>query len=78
MNDLSPEQVRAEAEKFDKLVQRHARHRVIGAAPEDHVALPLTIDTEKLSQKDRHTLAELFRNQSEVYREIAESLTQKP
>jgi hypothetical protein len=78
MNDLSPEQVRAEAEKFDKLVQRHARHRVIGAAPEDHVALPPTIDTEKLSQKDRHTLAELFRNQSEIYREIAESLTQKP
>jgi hypothetical protein len=78
MNDLSPEQVRAEAERFDKLVQRHARHRVIGAAPEDHVALPLTMDKGKLSEKDRRSLAELFRKQSEIYREIAESLTRKP
>jgi hypothetical protein len=77
MNDLSPEQLRAEAEKFDKLVQRHARHRVIGAAAEDHVPLPLTIDTRKLTAKDRHTLAELFRKQSESYQEIAESLNQE-
>jgi hypothetical protein len=39
---LSTEQLRAEAEKLDRLVQRHARHRVIGAAPEDHVPLALT------------------------------------
>jgi hypothetical protein len=77
MNDLSPEQLRAEAEKVDKLVQRHARHRVIGAAQEDHVPLPLTTtDSRKLTEKDRDTLAELFRKQSEIYQELAESLNQ--
>jgi hypothetical protein len=77
MNDLSPEQLRAEAEKLDKLVQRHGRHRVIGAAAEDHVPLPLTFDLQKLTEKDRHTLAELFRKQSESYQEVAELLSQE-
>ena len=71
---LSPEQLRAEAEKVDRLVQRHARHRVIGAAAMDHVPLPLTFNTRKLTEKDRHTLAELFRKQSESYAEVADLL----
>ena len=71
---LSPEQLRAEAEKVDKLVRRHARRRVIGAAAEDHVPLPLTFSSRKLTEKDRHTLAELFRKQSEAYQEVAELL----
>ena len=69
---LSVEQLRSEAENFDRLVHRHARHRVIGAAAEDHVPLPLT--TQRLTRKDRRTLAELFRKQSEMYRELADSL----
>jgi hypothetical protein len=78
MNDLSPEQLRAEAEKHDRLVQRHARHRVIGPAPEDHVPLPLTTTgTRTLTERDRHILGELFRKQSEMYRELAESFTQE-
>jgi hypothetical protein len=77
MNDLSPEQLRAEAEKVDRLVQRHARHRVIGAEAEDQVPLLLTIDTQKLTEKDRHILAELFRKQSESYQEVAELLNQE-
>jgi hypothetical protein len=78
MNDLSREQLRAEAEKVDRLVQRHARHRVLGAAPEDHMPLPLTTaDTRKLAERDRHALAELFRKQSEIYQELAESLNQE-
>lgn len=56
MNDLSPEQLRAEAEKLDRLVQRHARHGVVGPAREDHVPLPLTTrDTRTLTERDRHT-----------------------
>jgi hypothetical protein len=75
---LSPEQLRAEAEKLDRLVQRHARHRVIGAAPEDHVPLALTTtDTRKLTERDRHTLAALLRKQSEIYQELAELLDQE-
>jgi hypothetical protein len=76
---LSPEQLRAEAEKVDKLVQRHARHRVIGAEAGDHVPLPLTFNAQKLTEKDRHTLAELFRKQSESCQEVADLLNhEKP
>jgi hypothetical protein len=74
MDDLSREQLRAEAEKLDKLVQRHARHRVIGALAEDHVPLPLTTDTQRLTEEDRHTLAELFRKQSAIYQKLADDL----
>jgi hypothetical protein len=71
---LSREQLRAEAEKLDKLVQRHARNRVIGALAEDHVPLPLTTDTQRLTEEDRHTLAELFRKQSAIYQKLADDL----
>ena len=40
----------------------------------DHVPLPLTFNTRKLTEKDRHTLAELFRKQSESYAEVADLL----
>jgi hypothetical protein len=38
------------------------------------VPLPLTFNSRKLTEKDRHTLAELFRKQSEAYEEVAELL----
>jgi hypothetical protein len=75
---LSPEHLRAEAEKVDELVQRHARHRVIGAVAEDHVPLPLTFNRQKLTRTERLTLAELFRKQSECYRQVAEMLLRHP
>lgn len=74
---LNPEQLRAEAEKVDRLVQRHARHRVIGAEAGDYVPLPLTVNTQKLAEKDRQTLAELFRKQAEFYQDVAELLNHK-
>lgn len=39
--------------------------------------MPLTIDSQKLTEKDRHTLAELFRKQSVSYQDVAELLNRE-
>jgi hypothetical protein len=38
------------------------------------VPLPLTFNSREFTKKDRHTLAELFRKQSEAYEDVAERL----
>jgi hypothetical protein len=72
---LSPQQLRAEAEKYDRLVHRHARWRAIGPAPEDSEPWPLTTrSAQQLTVDDKITLVELFKTQAHMYWELAEEI----
>jgi hypothetical protein len=74
---LSPRELRAEADKHDRLVHRHARNRIVGSLPEDSEPWELTTDTKRLTVDDRHTLVSLFRRQAEMYQELADQIEEE-